>query len=259
MAVAKTIGDTVLEELNAHVRSDTRPDPFTAARLRREIARLENVDFMPARLCMGILLTLEGKVKKAIAVFDELLSYAPSDPGLHQNYGHSLAQMRLVNLAHEHYKSALEFAPEATSILTDLAETAQIIFRPLEFIELMESHSHKSDSEILLNNEHVQRVSRLAEAFTRLEISDESANQIYSCVEPIFCNREIQVKSGHFRETGSYGSSKLTFYAEVSGDDDLIYEINEELCDNIVENDAGHLLKELTFVFVSHADNASNN
>ncbi|MCE1007224.1 hypothetical protein [Pseudomonas monteilii] len=258
MAVAKTICDTVLEELNSHVHSDTQPDPFTAARLRREITKLEQADYMQARLCLGILLTLERKAKQAFEVFEEMLRYTPEDPGLHQNYGHSLAKLRFANLANSHYKAAVEYSPEATEVLIDLAETAQIAFRPCEFMSVLKANIHKANSEVLGENVDVQRAIRLAKLFEDVGISDETANSIYLAAEGLFIEHELLIEAGYFRKTGMYGSSTLTFYAELSCDDDFIHRLNDELCDRLVDFDVAHLLNNLTFLFIAHKPNTKD-
>lgn len=253
MAVAKTICDTVLGELNAHVQSNTRPDPFTAARLRREIGKLEQADYMQARLCLGILLTLERKADEAIQVFEGMLEYAPEDPDLHQNYAHSLAKLRLANSANDHYKAAVEHAPEATEALIDLAETSQIVFKPCEFMSTLKSNLHKANADKLKENIEVQRAIRIAKLFEEVGITDHIANKIYLATEGFFTEHNLVLESGYFRRTAMYGSSTLTFYAELSCDSDFIHSLNEQLCDRLVDHDVAHLMKDLTYVFVAHS------
>jgi len=252
MAVAKTICDTVIAELNAHVESNTRPDPFTTARLRREIGKLEKADYMQSRLCLGILFTLERNAGEAISAFEDMLQYAPEDPDLHRNYAHSLAKLRLANSANEHYKAAIEYAPEATETLIDFAETSQKVFRPCEFLSVLKANGHKANTETLKANIDVQRAVRLANLFEEVGITDTTANQIYLATEDFFIEHDLMVPSGYFRKTAMYGSSTLTFYAELSRDPDFIHSLNEQLCDRLVDLDLAHTMRDLTYVFVAH-------
>ncbi|MHC8404275.1 hypothetical protein [Pseudomonas sp. TMB3-21] len=252
MAVAKTICEAVLEELNAYSTSATRPDRFTAARLRREIAKLEQADFMAAHLCLGILYTIERDADAALSEFEELLRYTPDDVNLHQNYAHSLAKLRMANAANVHYRIAADGAAESTEFLIDLAETSQIICRPQEFMEVLKRNKHKADEETLSKNIDVKRIIRISNLFEEAGLSDDDANSVYTAAEELFIEHNLEIESGYFRKTGMYGSSTLTFYAELSREPEFIHGLNECFCDRIVDMDASHLLKDLTYVFVAH-------
>lgn len=252
MAVAKTICDTVLDELNAFSTSNTRPDPFTATRLRREISKLEQADFMAAQLCMGILYTIERNATDAISVFESLLKYNPDDASLHQNYAHSLAKFRMANAAHLHYRTSADIFSDPTEVLIDLAEISQTVCRPLEFIEVLERNLHKSDADTLKENIDVRRAVRIAKLFKEVGISDNDANSVYTAAEALYVEHDLKIDTGYFRQTSAYGSSNLTFYAELSLEDDFIHDLNDRLCDRVVDLDVSHLLKDLTYVFVAH-------
>lgn len=252
MAVAKTICDTVLDELNAFSTSNTRPDRFTANRLRREISKLEQADFVAAQLCMGILYTIERNANDAISVFESLLQYSPDDTSLHQNYAHSLAKLRMANAAYLHYRIAADNASESTELLIDLAEISQVVCRPLEFMEVLERNLHKADGESLKANIDVQRTIRIAKLFEDAGLSDDDANSIYTAAEELYVEHNLVIDTGYFRKTDIFGSSTLTFYAELSLEDDFIHDLNDRLCDRVVDLDVSHLLKNLTYVFVAH-------
>ena len=252
MAVAKTICESVLEELNAYSTSNTRPDPFTANRLRREITKLENADFMAAHMCSGILYTIERKPNDAIAEFEELLKYAPDDPSLHQNYAHSLSKFRMANAANLHYRISADNAADPTEVLIDFAETSQVVCRPHAFMEVLNRNMPRADEEALKANIDVRRVIRIANLFEEAGLSDDDANSVYSATEQLFIDHDLEIKTGYFRRTSMYGSSTLTFFAELAVEDDLIHDINEDLCDRMVDLDVAHLLKDLTYVFVAH-------
>lgn len=253
MAVAKTICDTVLDELNAISASNTRPDRFTANRLRREITKLEQADFVAAQLCMAILYTIERNAKDAISVFESLLKYSPDDASLHQNYAHSLAKLRMANAAYLHYRISADIASESTEALIDLAEVSQIVFRPLEFMEVLERNLHKADEETLKANIDVKRAIIIAKLFEEVCLSDNDANSIYTAAEELYVEHDLNVGEGYFRKTSIFGSSTLTFYSELSLEDDFIHDLNDRLCDRVVDLDVSHLLKDLTYVFVAHS------
>lgn len=256
MAVAKTICDTVLDELNSFSTSNTRPDPFTALRLRREISKLEQADFMAAHLCMGILYTIERKANDAISEFEALLKYSPEDATLHQNYAHTLAKLRMANAAHQHYRISADIASECTELLIDLAEISQVVCRPLEFMEVLKRNLHKANEEILKENIDVKRAVRIANLFEEVGLSDNDANSIYTAAEELYIEHDLEIYTGYFRKTNIFGSSALTFYAELSLEDDFIHDLNERLCDRVVDLDVSHLLKDLTYVFVAHTPNS---
>lgn len=252
MALAKTIGETVLEELNCFAVSGSRPDPFTTARLRREIDKLEKVEPMGALLCRGILFSIEGQASEAIGAFEEILSYVPDDPNMHQNYGHSLAKLKMTNLAHKHYIIAADNSSESTSALVDLAETAQVVFRPTDFITVLERNAHKADAEKLMANADVQNSYTVSELFKELEIDEDDANKLSTVAEGICIRYDLSIANGYFRRTSMYGSSKLTFYAGIEGDSDLICDLNIEFCDKLIDEDIGHLLTDISYVFVPY-------
>lgn len=253
MAVAKTICDTLLAELNAFSTSQAVPDPFTAVRLRREIANLAKVNEMEAHFCSGILYTIERKAREAISEFEQLLAYNPDDANSHQNYAHSLGKLRFSNAAFDHYVIAADNFSDSTEVIIDLAEIAQVVFKPLEFFKVLERNRHKIDREQLKANLNFQWISRLAKLFKEVGITDDIANSIYSAVEQIFVDSNILIKQGYFRKTGIFGGATITFYAELLCDAETIYELNDELCDRFVENDVSHLLKDMTYIFVSHS------
>ncbi|UZE12807.1 tetratricopeptide repeat protein [Pseudomonas sp. B21-053] len=258
MALAKTIGETVLEELNYFAVSGSKPDPFTIARLRREISKLEKVEPIGALLCQGILFSIENNAEEAIRAFEEILSYDPNNPDMNQNYGHSLAKLKMANSAQKHYIIAADHSLESTSALIDVAETAQVVFRPTDFTEALERNAHKADVEKLMQNADVQNCFTVAELFKEFGIDEADANKIGLSAERICVQRDLSVMNGYFRRTGMYGSSKLTFYAGIEGDSDTICDMNIDLSDSIIDNDAGHILAEISYIFVPyHAGDAA--
>lgn len=252
MALAKTIGETVLEELNFFAVSGTQPDPFTIARLRREIGKLEKVEPLGALLCQGILFSIEKNATEAIRVFEEILSYDPQNSDMNQNYGHSLAKLQMANLAQKHYVIAADNSIDSTSALVDVAETAQVVFRPSDFMQALERNAHKANIEELMKNPDVQNCFTVSELFSELDIKDDDANLISISAESVCIKNGLSVTNGYFRRTGMYGSSKLTFYAGIEGDSDLICNMNIQLCDSLIDNDAGHILSDISYIFVPY-------
>ena len=259
MAVAQTICNTVLEQLNVFSLSGTQPDPFTAIRLRREIEKLEKVDSMAALLCSGILYSVEKDVQNAIETFEQILTYAPDDANMHHTYAHALAKFRMANAAHQHYLIAVAHGDECTRALIDLAETAQMIFRPSEFMDAFEKNAQRADVEYLQKNVDVLRAIRLNKLFIELQIAEDDANRLYCAAESIFIENDLLVKSGYFKRTGIYGGSQLTFYAAIAGNVEFISEVNLTFCDRVIDLDAGHILKDISFVFVPYSEQDDHN
>ncbi|KEY87842.1 hypothetical protein MBA34_17915 [Pseudomonas capeferrum] len=251
MAVAKTISDTLVEELNILANSGSILDPFTSARLRRDIKKLESAHFIAARICLGILYTIENNAEKSLSTFEETLSLDPSDRNIHTNYAHALSKFRKPEAACRHYKIAADLSPDHHALI-DLAEAAQIIFKPRIFSETIKSNLDKIDIDALEKNINARATLQLATLFEQNNISDDEANKIYKIAESIMSERNIGFKKGNFRRTDNYGGSTVTFYAAIEGSADLIHELNETLCDRIVDFDACHILKDIMYVFIPY-------
>ena len=251
MAVAKTIADTLLEELNVYSVSGETPDPFTSSRLRREIKKLESTHFISARICLGILFTIEKNSKNAISTFEEIARYEPKDPNIHLSYAHSLSAFKMKVLACHHYKLAAQLMPNSIESLLGLAETARDIFKPREFTSTLNS-CDPDFVENLLNHPEAHQAFLMASLFETNRVSDEDANKIYSIAQEILQSNNIFFEQGNIKQTDIYGGPTVTFYSGLAQSDDLIFTLNEQLCDRIVDADAAHILKHVTYVFVSH-------
>lgn len=250
MAVAKTIADDILAELNHFSLSGTKPDAFTSARLKREIGKLGNVDFIGHLLCDAILATIDGRKDDAFRNFTEILKYQPDSADMHQNFGYSLAKFRRMNEAHEQYLLAVDSSDQTMKLLADLAESSQIVFRPGDLTMALERNEKKVDFDLLSSNSDFRRALKLAQLFKEFGIDEDEANQLYTTVEQICEENSVTVVTGFFRVTGMQGGSTLSFYASIEGDSDFISEMNLNFCDKVIDNDQGHILKDIAYVFV---------
>jgi len=251
MAVAKTISDTLVEELNILANSGSPLDQFTSARLRRDIKNLESAHFIAARICLGILYTIENNVEKSLSTFEETLTLDPNDHNIHTNYAHALTKFKKPEEACLHYKVAAELSPDHYTLI-DLAEAAQIIFKPRIFSDTVKSNLNTIDLDALEANINARATLQLASLFEQNNISDEDANRIYKIAASVMRDRDISFEKGNFRRTDNYGGSTVTFYAAVEGTASLIHELNETLCDRIVDSDACHILKDIMYVFIPY-------
>lgn len=252
MAVPKTIADDLLGELNRFATQKIVPDAFTSARLKREIGKLANADFMTSLLCEAILATITLRKGDTIRKFEEILRYQPEDADTYQNFGHSLLRFQDVNGAHSCYMKALEHSEKPSQVISDLADTAQIIFRPTDLTRALDKYGESLDITSLYKNDDFAAALKLAQLFERLKVDEGLANQIYTSAEKVFIRRNVRVNCGYFRLTGAFGGSKLTFYANIEGDSDFVSETNIELADQIIDDDHGAALPEVSMVFVPY-------
>jgi tetratricopeptide (TPR) repeat protein len=207
---------------------------------------------MTSLLCEAILATILLRKDEAIKKFREILGYQPEDADTHQNFGHTLLRFQDMNGAHSCYLNALKYSDEPTQLIFDLADTAQIIFRPSDLAAAVDAYNEKLDIEMLLTNGDFSAAMKLADLFQSTEINEEHANQIYTSAEKIFIRHDVIVQCGFFRMTEGFGGSKLTFYANIEGDSDFVAKINIELADQLIDDDHGGALRDVSMVFVPY-------
>ncbi|PIO95971.1 hypothetical protein CBI55_03350 [Pseudomonas syringae] len=250
MAVAKTIADTILEELNHFSTTDKRPDSFTSARLKREIRKLENIDYTAKILCDAILATIEGRQKEALDNFSEILKYDPDNSSMHQNFAYSLAKFGMISEAHQHYLAAVDNSPNTNKLLMDLAESSLVIHRPGDFASAFKRNSEKVNTRELMQVRVISRALKLAALFADEEISDDDSHNMYKTAKEFRDEFKVKVINGYYRNTGMYDGPKVTFYATIEGDWEQVMDANMRLADRVIDKDQGHLLKEVTHIFV---------
>ncbi|RZI27700.1 hypothetical protein [Pseudomonas orientalis] len=250
MAVAKTIAENVLEELNRFSTTDTMPDAFTSARLRREIAKLGKVDVVGKQLCDAILATVEGREADARRNFIDILKYQPDNPDMHQNFAYSLSKFGRISEAHKHYLATVDHTDQTAKLLIDLAESSLIVYRPGDLVAALERNSKKINMDDIVESGNIRKALQLHELFTALDIDENESNQIYNTTEEFKLENNLKVVSGYFRSTGAYGGAKITFYASIEGDSEYISEMNMRFCDKLIDNDQGSILKNVTYAFV---------
>lgn len=252
MAVAKTIAENLLEELNRFSASNTQPDPFTSARLKREINKLGNVDFVGRLLCDAILATVEKREEDAIRNFEEILKYSPDNGNMHHNYAYTLAKLDRMNDAHEHYIAAVETASNINKLLLDLAESSLIVLRPGDLVSALERSSGRIDIPTLMLEKEIARAIDLSKLFDDVELDQSEANQIYTSASKLIREQSLEIMAGYFRGTGVHGGAKITFYSSIGGDGGFVADMNMMLCDRLIDDGLGHLLKNFTYVFVPY-------
>ncbi|MFK7700436.1 hypothetical protein [Pseudomonas caspiana] len=250
MAVAKTIADSVLGELNSFSSRHMVPDPFTTARLRREIAKLENVDVPASLLCEAILLTLEKKYEDVVSTFETIFEMLPEEADMHENFGNSLARLGRVADAHDAYLNALKYSNEPTSILMELAATTLVTFGTDEFMDALNNSAEKSDTAKILNSEFVSEAIKLHGLFEELEVSPSAAKSVYRSAEKVCLAFDKKINSGRFMSLSSYGGARVAFYAGIVGTAEIIADMNFALADQLIDDEQGDLLSMMSFVYI---------
>ncbi|WP_122572413.1 hypothetical protein [Pseudomonas viridiflava] len=250
MAMPKTIADSLLEELNSYSTAEDRPDPFTTARLKRKSAELAKVDPIGGLLCEAILLTLEGDYRKVVSNFREILVYRPEDSDMYENFGNSLGRLDHLSEAHDQYIKALEFCSDSTSILVALAKNSLVTFRTEDFIQAYEVHGEKADQTALANSDVCKEVIGLHLTFEKFKVDSRQAAKLYDLAEEVCQSFRKPPPSGNLRHTAPYSGATLTFYGDIKGSFSEVADMNFALCDLAIEREAGHILREFSYVFV---------
>jgi tetratricopeptide (TPR) repeat protein len=254
MAVPQTIAQDLLNELNRFTSSNDRPDPFTLARLKREAAKLSNVDYIGGLLCEAIVFTLENNYSGMVRNFEEIISYRSEDSGMYENYGHSLYRLDRVWEAQDQYLKGLEFADDATPLIIATAKSSLMTFRTHELVESMEKYAKKINEERVANSDVVEEALTLNATFVHFEVNTRDAAQLSKLAEEVCHSYRQEVPSGNIRHTAPYSGATITYYAEVAGDFELISDMNFALSDLIADNGLGGLLNSMSYVFVPGHD-----
>lgn len=250
MVLPQTMMSSVLTELNSFSSSDRAPDPFTTTRLRREISKLKNSDFIGSLLCEAILLTLEKNYEEVVKTYKSILEYVPNDADMHENFANSLSRLHRLNEAQSHYMSAIRIARSSEELLRELSNHVQITFGTEDLIEAVDIYIKATGNESIIEDPEVSGALALSKLLEWHDIESSEANRFYKAAEDVCIENGAHIQNGIFRHTGVYGGPTVTFYAGLVADSDFIADMNTAMCDKIVDHELTDLINKISFVFV---------
>lgn len=251
MAVAQTIADSLLTELNRYSAEGTKPDPFTTARLRRSIEKLSKVDHVGGLLCEAILLTFENQYALVVDKFEEIFKFLPEDADMHENFGNSLGRLNHMWEAQDQYNEALRFSRDPASIIKEMAKSSCITFRIHDVMRALEQIEDPELREKLIESQDVADALELNTYIEEAGVTSHDVSSIYYHAERVCHEYNKSVPLGYLQLTSQFSGPNLTLYAEVDGSATDIANMNFALCDILIDADLGTLFDKVSYVFIA--------
>lgn len=249
MPLPKTICTELLDELNGYVGQNQVPDPFTLARLKRQIKTLMNSSPADAYLCHGILHTLNKDIQGVRDSFKQVFFHLPNDSDMHYNFAGSLLRLGFANESLDHFMQALACNRASRAILLEIVNAAHVTFRMDTLLNAMDMYVRASQDESIMDDQEVQGALEIASILQELEIAPTTINGVYQAAESVLVKFSKTIERVRLLESKNLGGSLISVYAGIQTDPETISAMNMDLADELIDRDLADLAPSVSYAF----------